>query len=98
MEAEAGRLGCPVEWHGGFRVSTHGLRRHADYRGPEFAELGISLARDGYLDPVMIGDASRSGRYDEQALKRVWHYVARFGSRELRDRPRREVSSPEDGR
>ena len=33
----------------------------------------------------MIGDASRSGRHDEQALKRVWHYVARFGSREMRD-------------
>ena len=22
----------------------------------------------------------RSGRYDQQDLKRVWHYVARFGS------------------
>ena len=32
----------------------------------------------------MIGDASRSGRYDEQSLKRVWHYLARFGSPEMR--------------
>jgi hypothetical protein len=31
-----------------------------------------------------IGDAARSGRYDEQTLKRVWHYVARFGSLEMR--------------
>jgi hypothetical protein len=29
-------------------------------------------------------DASRSGRYDEQSLKRVWHYLARFGSPEMR--------------
>lgn len=89
VEAEAGRLGCPVEWHGGFRVSTDDLRRHAGFRGPEFAELGISLARNGYLDPVMIGDASRSGHYDEQALKRVWHCVARFGNEEMRHYPRR---------
>jgi Protein of unknown function (DUF3626) len=85
VEAAAGRLACPVEWHGGFRVTTDDLRRHADYRAPEFAELGVSIARDGRLDPGMIGDASRAGRYDEQALKRVWHYVARFGSPEMRD-------------
>jgi len=32
---------------------------------------------DGFLDPAVIGAAV--GRYDPQALKRVWHYVARFG-------------------
>jgi hypothetical protein len=32
----------------------------------------------------MIGNASRAGRHDEQSLKRVWHYVARFGSPEMR--------------
>jgi Protein of unknown function (DUF3626) len=84
VAADAARLGCPVEWHGGFRVTTAELRDNAGYRGPEFAELGVSLARGGRLDPAMIGDASRSGRYDEQALKRVWHYVARFGSPEMR--------------
>jgi Protein of unknown function (DUF3626) len=84
VEAAAGRLGCPVEWHGGFRVTTGDLRRNAGYRAAEFAELGVSLARNGHLDPGLIGDAARTGRYDEQALKRVWHYVARFGSREMR--------------
>jgi hypothetical protein len=84
VEADAGRLGCPVEWHGGFRMSTRDLRRNADYRAPAFAALGVSLARDGFLDPAMIGDASRTGGYDEQSLKRVWHYVARFGSDETR--------------
>lgn len=47
-------------------------------------DLGVSLAREGRLDPRIIGDASHTGRYDQQALKRVWHYVARFGSPEMR--------------
>jgi hypothetical protein len=84
VEAAAGRLGCPVEWHGGFRVTTGDLRSNAGYRAPAFAELGVSLARNGHLDPGLIGDASRTGRYDEQALKRVWHYLARFGGQEMR--------------
>jgi hypothetical protein len=84
VEADAVRLGCPVEWHGGFRVTQADLRRNAGYRAREFAELGVSLARDGCLTAVMIGDAARAGRHDEQALKRVWHYVARFGSPEMR--------------
>jgi Protein of unknown function (DUF3626) len=89
IETEAKELGCPIEWHGGFRLSTTELRRHPDYRGQEFVELGESIARDGLLDPAIIGDASRTGRHDEQSLKRVWHYVARFGTPELP--PRRHV-------
>lgn len=46
--------------------------------------LGVAIADNGRLDPRVIGDASRTGRYDEQALKRVWHYVARFGNPETR--------------
>ncbi len=82
-ETAAGALACPVEWHGGFTLTTDALRRNPDYRGREFVALGAALARDGHLDPRIIGDASRTGRYDEQALKRVWHYVARFGNPEL---------------
>ena len=80
VEAAAGRLACPVEWHGGFAVTATELRQHSGYRGPEFAALGVSLARAGRLDPRIVGDASRTGQYDEQALKRVWHCVARFGT------------------
>jgi hypothetical protein len=84
VEAAARCLACPVEWHGGFTLTTTELRRHPGYRGQEFVELGASLARGGLLDPRILGDASRTGQYDEQALKRVWHYVARFGSPEMR--------------
>ncbi|SDJ96227.1 Protein of unknown function [Actinopolyspora mzabensis] len=82
-ETAAGRLACPIEWHGGFTLPTAELHGHPEYRGPEFVRLGVSLARDGRLDPRIIGDASRAGHHDEQALKRVWHCVARFGSAEL---------------
>jgi hypothetical protein len=84
IEDGASRLGCPVEWHGGFAVTTAAIFGNPGYRGPEFARLGAALARDGTLTPRLIGDASRAGRHDEQALKRVWHYVARFGSPEMR--------------
>jgi hypothetical protein len=83
VDRAAKTVGCPVEWHGGFVLTTDELRRHPEYRGPEYVDLGLSLARDGRLDPRVIGDASRTGAYDPQALKRVWHYVARFGTPEF---------------
>ena len=49
------------------------------YRGPEFVALGLRLARDGQLDGRIIGEARATGAYDPQALKRVWHYIARYG-------------------
>ena len=83
VEAAAERLPCRVVWHDGFRLTAGELRRHPDYRGPEFVALGKTIARDGLLTPAVIGDAARTGRYDEQSLKRVWHHVARFGTPEL---------------
>ena len=80
VEEIAGGLLCPVEWHGGFRLAAAELGRHPDYRGPRYVRLGTEIAVGGQLDPRAIGDASRTGRYDQQDLKRVWHYVARFGS------------------
>ncbi|MFJ8885386.1 DUF3626 domain-containing protein [Streptomyces sp. NPDC102402] len=79
VEETAGALPCPVEWHGGFRLSVGELRRHPGYRGPEYVELGATLAVGGFLDARIIGEAARTGRHDPQALKRVWHCLARFG-------------------
>jgi len=76
----AEQLACPLEWHHGFRLSVHELQKHPDYRGAQYVELGISLAQDGYLDPKMLGEASGTGNHDDQDLKRLWHYIARFGS------------------
>jgi hypothetical protein len=82
VEAAARRLPCPVEWHPGYRITVAGLRRHAHYRGREYAELGARIARDGLVDPRAIGDAARTGRYELQDLKMVWHTLARFGAPE----------------
>jgi hypothetical protein len=71
----AARLGCAVEWHPGLRVRTGGL--DPDYRGPEFVALARALGDE--LVPSVIGDAARRGDHDPQALKRVWHLLARFG-------------------
>jgi Protein of unknown function (DUF3626) len=73
-------LPFPVEWHEGFRVSVAVLQQHPDYRGQEYVDLAARLARGGTLDPRMIGEAVTAGRHDDQALKRVWHYLARFGA------------------
>jgi hypothetical protein len=80
VEAAARRVGCAVEWHPGFRLTVTDLRRHPDYRGPRYVELGTELAVDGVLDPRVLGVAWRSGRHDVQDLKRVWHLLARHGT------------------
>ncbi|MFG1624553.1 DUF3626 domain-containing protein [Kribbella sp. NPDC049227] len=79
VESAADRLACPVEWHTGFRLTVDELRRHPEYRGPQYVELGARIAVDGVLTPRVIDDAA--GQYDAQDLKRVWHYLARFGLR-----------------
>jgi hypothetical protein len=90
VEEDARRLGAEVEWHPGYRLPVEVLRAHPGYRGPEFVALGESLAVDGVLTPRLLGDASCAGSHDEQALKRVWHYLARFG---LQPEPIEDVST-----
>lgn len=78
-ETAAKALPFPVEWHSGFRLSVDELARHPEYRGPAYVELGRALAVGGFLDPLVLGEAARTGAHDAQDLKRVWHLLARFG-------------------
>lgn len=87
IEAAARALPCAVDWHRGFRLHVDELRRHPEFRGPEIVALGERLAVDGWLTPAVLGDAARAERHDRQALKRVWHYVARFGDPSAADDP-----------
>lgn len=80
VEAAARRLPCPPEWHGGFRLTVEELRLRPAYRGQEYVDLGARIAVGGVLDPRAIGLAAATGRHDAQALKKVWHCVARFGA------------------
>ncbi|MFH8931894.1 DUF3626 domain-containing protein [Streptomyces pristinaespiralis] len=80
VEEAARRLPCPVEWHPGFRLTVGELCRYPAYRGQEYVDLGARIAVDGLLDARIVGDAVRTGRYDPQAVKKVWHCLARFGA------------------
>ena len=60
----------------------HGAHRPG-YRGQEYVDLGAEIAVGGQLDPRIIGEAERTGRYAPQDLKKVWHYLARFGAPEM---------------
>ncbi|TPG17299.1 DUF3626 domain-containing protein [Pedococcus bigeumensis] len=79
VEQEATSLPCPVEWHDGFSVDLDTVRSHPDYRGEHIVDLAAAIAVHDRLDPAVIGAALASGRHDPQDLKRVWHYLARFG-------------------
>jgi hypothetical protein len=56
------------------RTVLAGLADDGRYRS-----LGAELAVDGVLTPRILGEAWRTGRHDDQDLKRVWHLLARHG-------------------
>ncbi len=81
VEELARQLPCALEWHPGFRLHIDEMARHPDYRGPEYVALGRSLAVDGWLTPAILETAVRTDAHHPQDLKKVWHYLARFGDR-----------------
>ncbi len=70
-----GDLGCPVEVHQGDRV--HAGEIDAAYR----TEVPVDLARrlGGSLTPACVAAVQRRGEHDPQAVKWLWHCMARFG-------------------
>ncbi|ORX98658.1 hypothetical protein K493DRAFT_367022 [Basidiobolus meristosporus CBS 931.73] len=79
VEEAANRLPCKIEWHSGFVLSSQVMEEQWDYRGEEYVRLGLTLMKDGILTAKEIGDAAATGKYSQQDLKKVWHYVARWG-------------------
>ena len=75
VEDAARQLGCRIEFHAGFRASPDDL--DPDYRGADIVELARSLGPA--LTPRVVGDAARAGIHPAQAIKQVWHCLARFG-------------------
>lgn len=84
VEAAAAALPFATAWHHGFRAHVDHLGEHEDYRGRHVLatarQVAEQLTGDGWLDARVVGDAARSGHWDGQDLKRVWHCVARFGA------------------
>jgi len=80
IEAVATTLGCPIEWHSGFRMGTNYITSCVSYRGQKVANLAASLLENGVLTPRQIGLARKGCKADPKLLKRVWHCVAKFGN------------------
>lgn len=80
VEQKAQKLNWHIEWHDGYMLSTRQMEKYPEYRGPEYIKLGKEVAHSGMLTPHIIGMAAATGMSDQQDLKRVWHYLARFGS------------------
>lgn len=83
VEREAGALGVEVRWHEGFALD---VGRLADaevvaYRGPAATALAQEVAVGAHaLTPALVGELRASGTHELQAVKHVWHLVARFGA------------------
>jgi hypothetical protein len=75
IAAAAERLGCPVEYHPGFRVRSAAIG--PAYRGLHIVALAESLGP--VLTPDLIGRAARAGTQSYQDLKHLWHCLAHFG-------------------
>lgn len=75
VETAARELGCPIEYHPGFRATPADF--DPAYRGPETVALARQIGAE--LTPHVLGAAAR--RYPAQQIKYVWHCLARFGRR-----------------
>ncbi|GAL20137.1 hypothetical protein JCM19235_4337 [Vibrio maritimus] len=81
IEQQARDLGVVVEWHDGYELKIKHMAQFPDYRGQEFIELAKRLAVNGVIDAALLGRAVTEQGYEEQEVKKVWHYLARFGYR-----------------
>jgi len=79
-EEQARSLGVPLEWHEGRALTVETLATHPEFRGQHIVDVGRRIARGDLLDAAVIGRAALTGEEDPQDLKKVWHYVARFGT------------------
>ncbi|MFI5430948.1 DUF3626 domain-containing protein [Rhodococcus baikonurensis] len=80
IEEIAHSLPCPVLWHDGYAVDVDEVAEHPEYRGAAVVDLAREIAIDGRLTPAVLGFA-RGASFDPQGVKKVWHYIARFGGR-----------------
>lgn len=79
IEFQANALDVPVKWHQGFSLSIEAMQQYPNYRGQQFIELAKKFAENGKVNAKIVGEAVTKLGYDEQDIKKVWHYLARFG-------------------
>lgn len=79
VENLASKLPFPLKWHAGFKLNIEALADKDYYRGKKYIEISREISKFGFLDPYLIGCALNARSYEEQELKKVWHYLACFG-------------------
>jgi hypothetical protein len=78
IEEDAQTLGCAVEWHPGYSLAMNDSL-DPEYRGQRILDLACAIGDGAPLTPRLLGTVRAVGRYDPQDLKKVWHYLARYG-------------------
>jgi len=79
VENLAAKLPFPVKWHAGFQLNIEVLADKDYYRGKRYTDIARAISKFGFIDPYIIGYALNTRGYEEQELKKVWHYLACFG-------------------
>ncbi|KEI71354.1 DUF3626 domain-containing protein [Endozoicomonas elysicola] len=79
VEEHAHQLGITINWHDGYELQVNVMSRYPSYRGKQFIQLARSLAVNGTVNARLLGTAITEQGYDEQEIKKIWHYLARYG-------------------
>lgn len=83
IEMFARELPFGIKWHSGFRLRVSVMEENPNYRGSKIVDIGRMISEQGCITPYMIGQAVNKGIHEPQDLKKVWHYLARFGDLNL---------------
>ncbi len=55
------------------------VEQHPEFRGIKYVKLAKELVQNSMLNPLILGEAIKKQGYDPQDIKKVWHYLAKFG-------------------
>ncbi|PKK88951.1 MAG: DUF3626 domain-containing protein [Candidatus Wallbacteria bacterium HGW-Wallbacteria-1] len=82
-EKLARALPCCLEWHSGFSLHIDIIEQNPHFRGHEYFARAVAItekfAADGIITPPVLSAAAGTGLFHHQELKKIWHYLARFG-------------------
>ena len=79
VEEYALKLGIPMKWNNDYELSIEHMNLHPGYRGQQVIDVAKELAHDRKFNARLLGLAVTEHGYDEQDVKKIWHYLVRFG-------------------
>ena len=85
IEQLAKELPCKLEWHQGFSITAQCLEPYSAYRGKSIIELAHKLAVQNPITPLLLGQALQQQLASSEAIRKLWHYLARYGDQNLGD-------------